>query len=245
MTKRIALVTGGMGGIGTAICKALAHVGHTVVTTYSKQGKEAAWLADMRGQGFDVHAYHCDVTDTEQCAAMISHISAEIGTVSILVNNAGITADMLAMRLRDDEWDAVLETNLSSAFRIARACLRGMMKARRGRIVNVSSVVATTGNAGQSNYCAAKAGMEGMTRALAREMGSRGVTVNCVAPGFIDTDMTRSLPAAQSQALLAQIPLGRLGHADEVAAAVLFLASPAAAYVTGSVVHVNGGMAMT
>jgi 3-oxoacyl-[acyl-carrier protein] reductase len=244
LAGEVALVTGASRGIGRAILELLAHAGATVVgTATTEAGAQAigARIAEIGGRG---EGRVFDVRERAAAEPLVEDIGKRHGKLSVLVNNAGITADMLAMRMRDDEWDSVLETNLSSAFRISRACLRGMMKARHGRIVNISSVVAASGNPGQANYCAAKAGLEGMTRSLAREMGSRGVTVNCVAPGFIDTDMTRSLPAAQSQALLAQIPLGRLGQTEEVAAAVLFLASPAASYVTGSVLHVNGGMVM-
>jgi 3-oxoacyl-[acyl-carrier protein] reductase len=163
----------------------------------------------------------------------------------VLVNSAAVTSDTLALRMRDEQWDEVIDTNLTGAFRLSRSVMRGMMRAKHGRIINISSVVGSSGNAGQANYAAAKAGLEGMTRALARELASRGITVNCVAPGFIDTDMTRALSAAQSQAVLAQIPLGRLGQADEIAAIVAFLASPAGAYITGSTVHVNGGMYMS
>jgi 3-oxoacyl-[acyl-carrier protein] reductase len=182
-----------------------------------------------------------DVRNAEQCDALVK----ELGDIAILVNNAGITRDNLALRMKDAEWDEVMETNLRAVFRLSRAVMRGMMKARWGRIINVTSVVGAAGNAGQANYAAAKAGVVGMTKSLARELGSRNITVNCVAPGFIDTDMTRALPEQSRGALLAQIPLGRLGSVDEVAAAVAYLASPAAGYVTGSVLHVNGGMYMS
>jgi 3-oxoacyl-[acyl-carrier protein] reductase len=186
-----------------------------------------------------------DVRDAGATEALIDGITAEFGKLSVLVNNAGITRDMLAMRMKDEDWAAVIDTNLSGIFRLSRAVMRSMMKARHGRIINITSVVGAVGNAGQANYSAAKAGAVGLTKALARELGSRGITVNCVAPGFIDTDMTRALSEQQTQALLAQIPLGRLGHADDVGAAVVFLASRAAAYVTGTTLHVNGGMFMT
>jgi 3-oxoacyl-[acyl-carrier protein] reductase len=175
----------------------------------------------------------------------VESIAQAYGKLSVLVNNAAVTSDTLALRMRDEQWDEVIDTNLTGAFRLSRSVMRGMMRAKHGRIINISSVVGSSGNAGQANYAAAKAGLEGMTRALARELASRGITVNCVAPGFIDTDMTRALSAAQSQAVLAQIPLGRLGQADEIAAIVAFLASPAGAYITGSTVHVNGGMYMS
>ncbi len=186
-----------------------------------------------------------DVNDADAVARLLSAIESEYGAVSILVNNAGITQDNLLMRMKDEEWDAVIDTNLRSVFRLSRAVLRGMMKARTGRIVNITSVVGASGNPGQANYAAAKAGIGGFTRALAREVGSRGITVNCIAPGFIDTDMTRALPEAQRDALLGQIPLGRLGRPEDIAAAAVFLASPGAAYVTGTTLHVNGGMYMS
>jgi 3-oxoacyl-[acyl-carrier protein] reductase len=185
-----------------------------------------------------------DVNDAAACNALIGAIEKRFGPVAILVNNAGITRDNIALRMKDEEWDAVLDTNLKAVFRLSRAVMRGMMKARYGRIVSITSVVGRSGNPGQANYAAAKAGVEGMTRALARELGSRNITVNCVAPGFIDTDMTKALADAQRDALLGQIPLGRLGRSEEVAAAVAFLASPQASYVTGATLHVNGGMYM-
>jgi 3-oxoacyl-[acyl-carrier protein] reductase len=186
-----------------------------------------------------------DVTDGDAVGALVDSIVKEHGALHVLVNNAGITRDMLAMRLRDDDWDAVVDTNLKAVFRASRAAIRPMMKQRYGRIVNITSVVGASGNPGQANYAAAKAGVAGMTRSLARELGSRGITVNCVAPGFIDTDMTRELPEAQKAALLAQIPLGRLGSVAEIADAVAFLASPRAGYITGTELHVNGGMYMS
>ncbi|GAA5184610.1 3-oxoacyl-ACP reductase FabG [Niveibacterium umoris] len=195
--------------------------------------------AGVRGAGMRL-----DVTNAEECEATISAIEKEFGAVSILVNNAGITRDNIAMRMKDDEWDAVLDTNLKAVFRMSKLVMRAMMKARYGRIVNVTSVVGSSGNAGQANYAAAKAGVAGMTRALARELGSRNITVNCVAPGFIDTDMTKSLGDAQRDALLGQIALGRLGRPEEIAATVAFLASPAASYLTGVTLHANGGMYM-
>ena len=185
-----------------------------------------------------------NVTDGAACEAATAGIEKEFGGIGILVNNAGITRDNIAMRMKDEEWDAVLDTNLKAVFRMSRLVMRGMMKARAGRIINITSVVASSGNPGQANYAAAKAGVEGMTRALARELGSRGVTVNCVAPGFIDTDMTRDLPDAQRDMLQSQIAVGRLGRPEEISAVVGFLASPAASYVTGATLHVNGGMYM-
>jgi 3-oxoacyl-[acyl-carrier protein] reductase len=191
-----------------------------------------------------IPVYKFDVSDCQACKRGVAEIERELGPVDVLVNNAGITRDMLALRLKDDDWAAVVDTNLSAAFRLARSALRGMMRAKHGRIINISSVVAASGNAGQANYAAAKAGLEGMSRALAREVGSRGICVNCVAPGFIDTDMTRKLSEQQAQALLGQIPLGRLGRPEEIAAAVVFLASGPGAYITGATLHVNGGMFM-
>jgi 3-oxoacyl-[acyl-carrier protein] reductase len=241
---QVALVTGASRGIGRAIALELGARGATVIgTATSPEGAQAIsqTLADaaIAGKGAAL-----DVTDPASCDALMAQIESGFGPVSVLVNNAGITRDNLALRMKDDEWDAVIDTNLKAVFRLSRAVMRGMMKARFGRIISITSVVGSSGNPGQANYAAAKAGVAGMTRALARELGSRNITVNCVAPGFIDTDMTRALPDAQREALLGQIPLGRLGRAEEVAAAVAFLASPAAAYVTGSTLHVNGGMYM-
>ena len=245
LAGEVALVTGASRGIGAAIADALAQAGALVVgTSTSDAGAKAIAqrLQSAQGKGDGIVL---DVTDVGRCDAVIDEVTRTHGKLSILVNNAGITRDTLAMRMKDEDWSTVLDTNLVAVFRLSRAVLRGMMKARHGRIVNITSVVGASGNAGQVNYAAAKAGVAGMSRALAREIGSRGITVNCVAPGFIDTDMTRALGAEQAQALLAQIPLGRLGTADEVAAAVVFLASGAGAYVTGSTLHVNGGMYMT
>lgn len=235
---QLALVTGASRGIGHAIAMALAQAGAEVVGTATSESG-----ADTIGQALGPHGGRgavLDVCDPQACERLVSGLPA----VSILVNNAGITRDNLAMRMKDDEWQGVIDTNLTAVFRMSRLVMRGMVKARRGRIVNITSVVGAAGNPGQANYAAAKAGVAGMTRSLARELGSRQVTVNCVAPGFIDTDMTRSLPEAQREALLGQIPLGRLGQAEEIAAAVLYLVSPGAAYVTGSTLHVNGGMFM-
>jgi 3-oxoacyl-[acyl-carrier protein] reductase len=240
----VALVTGASRGIGRAILDQLARAGATVVGTAT-----TAAGADGIGQRIDElgargRAAVLDVCDGAGAEALVESIGKEYGKLSILVNNAGITRDTLAMRMKDDDWSAVIDTNLSAVFRLSRAVVRGMMKAKHGRIINITSVVGASGNAGQVNYAAAKAGVAGMTRALARELGSRNITVNCIAPGFIDTDMTRGLSDAQTQALLGQIPLGRLGHPEEVAAAVTFLASPAGAYVSGATLHVNGGMYM-
>jgi len=237
----IALVTGATRGIGAAIAARLVEAGHFVIgTATSTAGAEKIQAAlGENGQGVVLN-----VTDAAACEALINGIVAERGGLHVLVNNAGITRDTLALRLKDEDWDAVLDTNLKSVFRLCRLAIKPMMKQRSGRIISITSVVGASGNAGQANYAAAKAGLAGMSRALAREVGSRGITVNCVAPGFIATDMTAVLPEAQQQALLAQIPLGRLGEAREVAEAVAFLASPNGGYVTGSELHVNGGMYM-
>jgi 3-oxoacyl-[acyl-carrier protein] reductase len=238
---RVALVTGASRGIGRAIALELAQQGAKVIgTATGAAGLEAiAQALGARGAGKAL-----DVRDAARCDAVVAEVQKEFGDILILVNNAAVVRDNLALRMKDAEWDEVMETNLRSTFRLSRAVMRGMMKARWGRIINITSVVGASGNAGQANYAAAKAGVAGMTRSLARELGSRNITVNCVAPGFIDTDMTRALAEEQRSALLGQIPLGRLGRPEEVAAAVSFLASPAAAYVTGSVLHVNGGMYM-
>jgi 3-oxoacyl-[acyl-carrier protein] reductase len=241
---QVALVTGASRGIGRAVAAALAREGATVIGTATTPGgaqgvSEYLVQAGARGRGAVL-----DVRDGERIEVLLGEIEREFGPVLILVNNAGITQDNLAVRMKDSDWDAVMEINLRSVFRLSRAVLRGMMKARAGRIVNITSVVGSSGNAGQVNYSAAKAGVAGFTRSLAREIGSRGITVNCVAPGFIETDMTRKLGEAQRQGLLGQIPLGRLGLPEDVAAAVVFLASPGAAYITGGTIHVNGGMYM-
>jgi 3-oxoacyl-[acyl-carrier protein] reductase len=244
LQDEVALVTGASRGIGRAIAEHLARSGATVIGTATSavgadQISQRLTEIGARGRGAPL-----DVRDVAACDALIEAISNENGRLSILVNNAGITRDTLAMRMKDDDWSAVIDTNLSAVFRLSRAVLRGMMKARHGRIINITSVVGASGNAGQANYAAAKAGVAGMTRALARELGSRGITVNCIAPGFIDTDMTRQLTDEQARALLAQIPLGRLGSVDEIGAAAVFLASPAASYISGVTLHVNGGMYM-
>ena len=243
LENQLALVTGASRGIGKAIATMLARNGARVVgTATTEAGAQAIneYLAASGGAGKVL-----DVRDSAQVSALIDEIEKAFGApVAILVNNAGITQDNIAVRMKESEWDSVIDTNLKSVFRLSKAVLRGMMKARHGRIVNITSVVGSSGNAGQMNYAAAKAGIAGMTRSLAREIGSRNVTVNCVAPGFIDTDMTRALSEDQKKALLGQIPLGRLGNPDDVAAAVLFLASQQAGYVTGTTLHVNGGMYM-
>ena len=244
LENQIALVTGASRGIGRSIAMALASAGATVVGTATTKDGAAAISAYLVAAGALGSGMVLDVRDGAQVEALIAEIEKLYGSISVLVNNAGITQDNLALRMKESEWDMVIDTNLKSVFRLSKAVLRGMMKARTGRIINITSVVGASGNAGQINYAAAKAGIAGMTRALAREIGSRNITVNCVAPGFIDTDMTRALPEAQRAALLAQIPLGRLGEPEDVASAVVFLASPSACYITGTTVHVNGGMYM-
>jgi 3-oxoacyl-[acyl-carrier protein] reductase len=242
LQNQVALVTGASRGIGKAIAMELARQGAKVVgTATSEAGAQAItdYLAEFGGKGLVL-----DVTDAANCAAVVDAVQKDFGSLSILVNNAGITQDNLAMRMKDDEWDSVISTNLNAVGRLSRLVLRGMMKAKHGRIINITSVVGASGNPGQMNYAAAKAGVAGMTRALAREIGSRNITVNCVAPGFIDTDMTKGLGEGQHEALLTQIPLGRLGQPEDIAHAVAFLAGPQAAYITGTELHVNGGMYM-
>jgi 3-oxoacyl-[acyl-carrier protein] reductase len=240
-----ALVTGASRGIGKAIALALGGHGAIVVGT-ATTAPGAQSIGDyLRAAGVQGGGAQLDVKVEANVDSVIADFEKSHGPVSILVNNAGITQDNLAMRMKEAEWDAVIDTNLKSVFRLSKAVLRGMMKARSGRIINVTSVVGSSGNAGQINYAAAKAGIAGMTRSLAREIGSRGITVNCIAPGFIDTDMTRALSEEQRTALLQQIPLGRLGSPEDVAAAVAFLASPQAAYITGATLHINGGMYMS
>ncbi|MDX9768546.1 MAG: 3-oxoacyl-ACP reductase FabG [Ectothiorhodospiraceae bacterium] len=242
---QVALVTGASRGIGRAVALELGRLGATVVGTATSESgaaniEKALLEAGCKGAGMALN-----VTDADACDALVGDIEKRFGAIGVLVNNAGITRDNLAMRMKDEEWDAVIDTNLRAVFRMSKLVMRGMMKARTGRIINITSVVASAGNPGQANYAAAKAGVAGMTRALARELGSRNITVNCVAPGFIDTDMTRALPEAARDALLGNIALGRLGRPEEIAGAVAFLASPAAAYVTGTTLHVNGGMYMS
>ena len=244
LKPEVALVTGATRGIGQAIAQALAGAGARVVATATTAEGARSIDAAFAQAGLSGRGVQLDVNDGTAVDALLESIASAEGGVSILVNNAGITRDNLLMRMSEDEWDSIIDTNLKSVWRLSRAVLRPMMKARRGRIVNIGSVVGSIGNAGQVNYAASKAGMLGFTRALAREVGSRNITVNCVAPGFIDTDMTRALKPEQKTALLGQVPLGRLGEASDVAAAVLFLASPAAGYVTGSTLHVNGGLFM-
>lgn len=244
MNSQVALITGASRGIGRAIAMRLANEGYTVIgTATTEAGAEsitaALTKAGVRGQGIVL-----DVTDVESIESQLKGISHEFQAPSILINNAGITRDNLLMRMKVDEWDTIIDTNLNSVYRMSKACLRAMTKARYGRIVNISSVVGATGNAGQTNYAAAKAGMVGFSKSLAREVGSRNITVNVVAPGFIDTDMTRALPDEQKKALASSIPLSRLGSVEEVAHAVAFLCSPDAGYISGETLHVNGGMYM-
>lgn len=244
LNDKIALVTGATRGIGLAIALELGKRGATVIGTATSDdgaAKISAFLAEAGLKGKGVALNVCDAAQTD---SVLGDIVADFGAITILVNNAGITRDNLAMRMGDDEWDAVIDTNLKAVFRMSRGVMRGMMKARFGRIVNVTSVVGYSGNAGQANYCAAKAGVAGMSRSLARELGSRNITVNCVAPGFIATDMTHALTEEQKKAMLASIPLGRAGTPEDIAGAVSFLVSPTAAYITGTTVHVNGGMFM-
>lgn len=244
LKEKIALVTGATRGIGRAIALELGKQGATVIGTATSESGAASistYLADAGIAGKGLALDVCDVAGTD---AALADLAKLFGAVTILVNNAGITRDNLTMRMDDDEWDAVIDTNLKAVFRLSRGVMRGMMKARFGRIVNITSVVGYSGNAGQANYCAAKAGVAGMSRSLARELGSRNITVNCVAPGFIATDMTHALTEEQKQAMLATIPLGRAGTPEDIAGAVGFLVSPAAAYITGTTVHVNGGMFM-
>ena len=240
---QVALVTGATRGIGAAIALELAKKGLKVIGTATTEAG-AVKISEALAAYPGCIGKNLNVNDGAACEALVETVAKEAGGLQVLVNNAGITRDMLAMRLKDDDWDAVMDTNLKAVFRMSRAVMRTMMKQRYGRIINITSVVGSSGNAGQSNYAAAKAGVAGMTRALARELGSRNITVNCIAPGFIETDMTASLSEAQQKTLLAQIPLGHLGKPQDVAHAVAFLASPQASYVTGQEIHVNGGMYM-
>ena len=242
LSSQVALVTGATRGIGAAVAAELAARGYTVIGTATTQegaGRITQALAAQGGKGAQL-----DVTDAAAVEALVDAIVKEHGGLHVLVNNAGITRDQLAMRMKDDDWDAVIDTNLKAVFRVSRAVIRPMMKQRFGRIVSITSVVGASGNPGQANYAAAKAGVAGMTRSLARELASRGITVNCVAPGFIATDMTAGLPEEQKKALLTQIPLGALGRSEDIAQAVAYLASSGAGYVTGQELHVNGGMYM-
>lgn len=241
LTGKCALVTGASGGIGSAVARKLYAAGATVALSGTRK-ERLQELADELGER--AHVVVCNLSDAEGPAQLIKDAEAAMGQIDILVNNAGLTRDTLAMRMKDEDWDAVLNVNLTASFRLAKACLRGMMKRRFGRIVGITSVVGVTGNAGQANYAASKAGMIGMSKSLAQEVASRGITVNCLAPGFIATAMTDVLPEAQKEALLSNIPANKLGSADDIANGVLYLASEEAGYVTGQTLHVNGGMAM-
>jgi len=241
LTGEVALVTGASRGIGASIAATLAAAGATVIGTATSQGGADGISKALDGKGRGIVL---NVADGESVQAAIKDIQANEGSPGILVNNAGITKDNLLMRMKQEEWDDVIATNLTGLYRVSKACLRGMMKAKKGRIINIASVIAVMGNAGQANYAATKSGMIGFSKSLAREIGSRGITVNVVAPGFIDTDMTKVLPEEQRNAMLAQVPLGRLGEGDDIANSVLFLASGAGAYITGETLHVNGGMVM-
>jgi 3-oxoacyl-[acyl-carrier protein] reductase len=244
LENKIALVTGATRGIGQAIALQLGQHGATVVGTATTQNGAESIDRYLKEAGIKGMGIALNVNDAAQVNDVIKKIQETFGEIAILVNNAGITRDNLLVRMKDDEWDEILETNLKSIFRLSRAVLRGMMKARSGRIINISSVVGTIGNVGQTNYAAAKAGIFGFSKSLAREVGSRNITVNSIAPGFIDTDMTRVLTEEQQENLIQHVPLGRLGHPEEIAAAVVFFASPAAGYITGTTLHVNGGMYM-
>ena len=244
LAGQIALVTGASRGIGAAIAAELGQQGATVIGTATSASGAESIQATFSQAGITGAGMALDVNDAAQVAAVLKEIAAQFGDISILVNNAGITRDTLLMRMSDDDWDAVISTNLKSVFRMSQAVLRPMMKARTGRIISISSVVGHMGNAGQTNYAAAKAGMSGFTKSLASEVGSRNITVNCVAPGFIETDMTAELPEAIKTKMLERVPLGRLGNVKEIAATVAFLASPNADYISGETIHVNGGMYM-
>lgn len=241
---QVALITGASRGIGKAIAIALGRAGATVVGTATSEDGAAAISAYLNEHGISGAGFRLNVNDAAGTETLVGRVESDFGSIAILVNNAGITRDNLLMRMKDAEWDEILDTNLKSVYRLSKLVVRTMIKARAGRIINLTSVVGFMGNAGQANYAAAKAGIVGFSKSLARELGSRNITVNCVAPGFIDTDMTRGLTEAQREGLLAHVPLGRFGLPEEVASAVVFLASPGAAYVTGSTIHVNGGMLM-
>lgn len=245
LSNEVALVTGATRGIGYAIALELARAGATVIGTATSEGGAATISSALAAQQFKGEGRVLNVTDVNAIDTLLDELTAKFGAPTILVNNAGITRDNLLIRMKEEEWWDIINTNLSSVFRLSKACVRGMMKMRKGRIISVSSVVGATGNAGQSNYAAAKAGVIGFTKALAREVATRGITVNAVAPGFINTDMTRDLSEQQKTQLSSQIPMGRLGEANEIASVVAFLASSSAAYITGQTVHVNGGMYMS
>ena len=244
LNQDIALVTGATRGIGKAIAVALGKAGATVVGTATRPEGAEQISAYLKAEGIKGKGMVLNVSDAAQVDEAVKAVATEFGDPTVLVNNAGITRDTLLLRMKEDDWNAVLDTDLTSVFRLSKACLRGMMKARRGRIISIASVVGASGNPGQANYCAAKAGIMGFTRSLAQEVGSRSITVNTVAPGFIDTDMTRALTEEQRAGLMQKIPLERLGAPEDIAATVLFLASPGAGYITGETIHVNGGMYM-
>ena len=244
LNGQVAIVTGASRGIGAAIADTLARAGARVAGTATTEQGAAAIAERLGGTGAGCAGLALDVNDPDGAEALVARVNESMGVPTVLVNNAGITRDQILMRMKEEDWDAVIETNLRSVFRLSKACLRGMMKARNGRIISIASVVGSMGNAGQTNYAAAKAGMMGFSRSLAREIGSRGITVNVVAPGFIDTDMTRALDEGQREALLRDIPLQRLGQPEDIAGTVLFLASEQGAYITGQTIHVNGGMFM-
>ena len=241
-TARVALVTGGTGGIGTAICKRLADMGHKVATNYRNEEKAKAWQAQLKAQGYDIALAKGDVTSAEEAAAMVREVERQLGPIDILVNNAGITGDNLLARMSLEQWRGVIDTNLTGAFAVTREVVRGMMRRRWGRIVTVSSVIGLMGNAGQANYAAAKAGLIGFSKSLARELASRNITANVVAPGFIETAMTEAMPEAARAEMFDRIPVGRLGRSEDIATAVVFLASEAASYVTGQVQNLFGGL---
>ncbi|MDQ5941996.1 MAG: 3-oxoacyl-[acyl-carrier protein] reductase [Pseudomonadota bacterium] len=244
LSGQTALVTGASRGIGKAVALELGRLGATIVGTATTAEGAVNIDAYLQEAGVSGKGAALEVRDQVQIDALIGEIEKQYGAVTILVNNAGITRDNLALRMKEEEWDAVVDTNLKAIFRLSKAVMRGMMKARGGRVINITSVVGHAGNPGQANYCAAKAGVAGLSRSLARELGSRNITVNCIAPGFIDTDMTKALDDKQKEAMVGSIPLGRLGTPADIAAAVAYLASPAASYVTGTTLHVNGGMYM-
>ncbi len=244
LENEIAFVTGASRGIGRAIAEGLGRAGATVIGTATTQAGADAISERLAAAGIEGMGLSLDVTEQTSVDAAVKSVKERYAAPTVLVNNAGVTRDNLLMRMKEEEWQSIIDTNLTSVYRLSKACLRGMMKAKGGRIINIASVVGATGNPGQANYCAAKAGMIGFTKSLAREVGVRGITVNAVAPGFIDTDMTSALPEAQRDALLAGIPLARLGAPEEIAHAVVFLASPNASYITGETIHVNGGMYM-
>lgn len=244
LQNQIAFVTGASRGIGRAIALELARQNATLIGTATTEGGAQIISGYLKEAGLKGAGMTLNVNDAAQIESVLKTVQGEFGDIAILVNNAGVTRDNLLLRMKDEEWDEIMETDLKSVFRLSRAVLRAMMKARYGRIINISSVVGFTGNMGQANYAAAKAGIAGFSKSLAREVGSRNITVNCIAPGFIETDMTRSLTEKQQQLLLQQVPLGRLGRPEEIASAVAFIASPGAAYITGSTLHVNGGMYM-